>query len=305
MYTCASAIKASIKTVSFQYNKTSDLSGVTVLDIVDKSYPNETSKPLWGVENSEMHLIDGNPLWGLVTPEAALRLNISTIQREHLYLPGNSDSLSINGNLDSQQNLPGADFVTDTLAATYQIGRTSETSRLFDYSGRSNLAVYRLWQNYSHTASTSAKILDLVWTDIDAGQVMGTKSLQTTHHPDPIKDSTPVRGLPQVTAFSKRIKFRYVYGIPAFCALLLTLISTLASIYCTVFGHTDMSTMRAFLQHTSTGRLLTSKNYAALPSDIREAEENMTEQWNCVTLLPTKVWVSGVGQERFTIGAQG
>jgi hypothetical protein len=305
MYTCASAIKASIKTVSFQYNKTSDLSGVTVLDIVDKSYPNETSKPLWGVENSEMYLIDGNPLWGLVTPEAALRLNISTIRKEHLYLPGNADSHSVNGNLDSNQNLPGADFVTDTLAATYQIRRTGETSRLYDYSGRSNLAVYRLWQNYSHTASTSAKILDLVWTDIAAGLVVGTKSLQNTHQPDSTKESKPVRSLPQATTFTRRIKYRYMYGIPAFCALLLTFISALATIYCMASGHTDISTLRTFLQHTSTGRLLTSRSHASPAPNISDTEENTAEQYNRVTLLPNKVWVAGAGQERFMISAQG
>lgn len=41
-----------IKTVSFRFNGSDDLSGLTITNPVDKVYPNETSKPLWRVEQT-------------------------------------------------------------------------------------------------------------------------------------------------------------------------------------------------------------------------------------------------------------
>src|SRR5271155_4000601 len=66
MYSCISATKALVKTVSFRFNGSDDLSGLTVTSLTDKVYPNDTSKPLWGVEDTQMALADVKPLWGLV-----------------------------------------------------------------------------------------------------------------------------------------------------------------------------------------------------------------------------------------------
>lgn len=53
LFTCASAVKASIKTVSFNYNGTeSSLANLVVTDIEEKSYSDENDMPLWGVENT-------------------------------------------------------------------------------------------------------------------------------------------------------------------------------------------------------------------------------------------------------------
>jgi hypothetical protein len=49
-----STVKASIKTVTFRFNNTDDLSGLSVISIQEKKYPNEESKPLWAVEQSNM-----------------------------------------------------------------------------------------------------------------------------------------------------------------------------------------------------------------------------------------------------------
>lgn len=88
MYSCVSAAKASIKTVSFRFNGSDDLSSLIVTNLVEKNYPKEDSKPLWAVENTGMYLRDVNPLWGLVKPEGQAGFNLSTIQKESLMLPG-------------------------------------------------------------------------------------------------------------------------------------------------------------------------------------------------------------------------
>ena len=55
-----------------------------------------------------MPLEEGNPLWGIVTSEAATKLNLSTMRKMNLCLPG-YNSLSLSRSLTSHQNLPGVD----------------------------------------------------------------------------------------------------------------------------------------------------------------------------------------------------
>ena len=254
MYSCMSVIKASIKTVSFHFNGTNDLSGLTVLSIEDKKYLNDESKSLWVVENSDMPLKHGNPLWGLSTPEAAEQFNLSTLRKEALYLPGSVGKVS--GSLASHENLPGADFAAAALGATCETGQPSSLNGRPDYSGQSNPALYRLWQEYARTAPTSAKILNLIWTDLVANLVLGTKGIDLVTNRK--RDEAALSGLktPEVTSYTRRVKYKYAYGIPAFLALILTAMSAIVTMYFTTCGHAKLSTMRTFLQHTSAGKLL-------------------------------------------------
>jgi hypothetical protein len=299
MYTCTSAVKATIKIVQFEYNGTArDLSSLKVLSLVDKVYPNEGSKPLWGVENTDMFIRNGGPLWGIVTEEKAKSLNLSTLRKESLYLPGRAPSLSI-----YQQNLPALDFALTALDMTYDIGESYSIDPI-DYSGKANLAMSRKWQELSRTAATSAKILNLIWTDIATNMVVGTKGLHTPESSKRKRDGEDAgtRRMPAVTSYSRRVKYHYVYGIPAFLVLFLmaaTLLSTLFFMFC---SGAKPSTMRAFLQHTSAGRFLTAQSsgqsistpgYAPLP------------QHDGYPNAPTEVWVKGAGKQEFTLGAEG
>ena len=49
LYTCASAIKASVKTVTFASNGTESLEALSVVDVNPKNY-NDEKLPLWGIE---------------------------------------------------------------------------------------------------------------------------------------------------------------------------------------------------------------------------------------------------------------
>lgn len=171
MYSCISTAKAIIKTVGFRFNGTkNDLSGLEVVSLADKVYLSEESKPLWGVENTTMDLRDGGALWGLIAKDKATVLNITTVRKESLYLPG-ADPLI------STENNPAADFAAIALEMTYKTSPSSSDS-VVDYSGQANLAMYKRWQEFSKTPETSAKILNLIWTDIAANMVVGTKGLE-------------------------------------------------------------------------------------------------------------------------------
>jgi hypothetical protein len=164
---------ATIRTVQFEYNGTAqDLTRLKVISLVDKVYPNEDPRPPWGVENSDMLIRNGGPLWGIVTEEEAKSLNLSTIRRKSLYLPGREASIY-------SQNVPALDFALTTLGMMYTIGDTYNTNPI-DYSGKANLAMSRKWHELSRTAATSAKILNLIWTDNAANMVVGTRRRRGT-----------------------------------------------------------------------------------------------------------------------------
>jgi hypothetical protein len=303
MYSCTSTAKATIKTVAFRFNGTNDdLSGLQIISVTEKTYPNEESKPLWGVENTSMHLVDGGPLWGLVAPAKSNELNLTSVRKASLYLPGRR------GNLGNENN-PGAEFAAEALDMTYKTGILS-TFPTVDYSGKVNLAMYKKWQELSRTTATSANIINFIWTDIAANMVVGTKGLQPHEASKRKRDSnaSSQAKTPPVINYARRVKYKYVYGIPAFITIALFTVTTLSTIFFALFSGAKLSTMRTFLQHTSAGRFLTSESLArqsshASPPGCGEPTPSLLDDGYSDS--PTHVWVNGAGQQQFTLGTEG
>lgn len=140
LYACATAVKAVIKTVSFTYNGTDgSLQNLNIAGIKDKQYTKESDKPLWGVEyhGTAYNNIELSPLWGLISPQFGSHPNVSSIRQESLYLPGwtGGNFLFDSNTLDAikNQNLPGSDFYTSSVAEVYRVGNPqSQTSQRFD-----------------------------------------------------------------------------------------------------------------------------------------------------------------------------
>ncbi|KAF2124563.1 hypothetical protein P153DRAFT_350725 [Dothidotthia symphoricarpi CBS 119687] len=285
MYSCISTAKAIIKTTSFRFNGSNKLSDLEIVSITDKVYLNNESKPLWGVENTNMSIRDGGALWGLVSPESAAQLKLSTVRKESLYLPRRNAVMGF-------QNMPGLDFASLALEMTYETGFHSTNP--VDYSGKSNLAMYQRWQELSRKPETSAQILNLIWTNIAANMVLGTRGLHNEDASKKKRDGTSKNDAkrPTVTMYTRRVKYRYVYGIPAFLALFLLAVTTVSTIFFMFFGSGRPSNMRTFLQHTSAGRFLTS-------------QASGTAQHDEYSNLSTKSWVKGAGKQQFTLGAEG
>lgn len=291
MYSCISTVKASIKTVSFRFNGSDDLSGLAIAGVATKTYPDDASKPLWGVEHSDIFLKDAQPLWGLVSPESASHLKLDTLRKESLYLPGYTDGSSTIG----YQNLPGTDFPSLALSNTFSVGPLSSTK--VDYSGASNLAMYRLWQELSRNASDAGKILNLIWTDIATNLVLGTKGLQpgdvTLTKRD--KQSGTSSNMPTVTIYTRRVKYHYPYGIPAFLTLALAAATFFATTCFMLLGSARLSSMRLLLEETSVGRLLAlyTPLQDGFPPYFRGGYGG------------TKDWARGPGQQQFTLSPEG
>lgn len=162
MYTCVSASRATIKTVTSLYNGTEGLSNLHVINATEKSYSNTSSMPVWGVEDSGLVYRQITPLWGLLSPAFAGKPNISSVYKESLWLPGYTPLIA-SSIANSTMNIPGASFYTTIMAYIYQeLFSTSKTREVHDYTGYAQFALYQKWLELGQAPTQSADIINLI-----------------------------------------------------------------------------------------------------------------------------------------------
>jgi hypothetical protein len=272
VHTCASASKATIKTVTFLYNGTGNLEGLQILQIKDKEYPNSSEKPLWGVEDSGLTYAQITPFWGLLDSRYEHHPNVSTVRQESLWLPGNGYNPTVTTSYDQFMNIPGANFHVIAMNYVYEnLGSpfTGTSVNMPDYSGATTFAMYRRWLELSDTPRQSARILNLIWTDIVANAVVGTRgwaSQGAEHLIDINGRNTMKNNSVQITLYERRILYRYVYGIPAMILLVITLAILITTIALLLLQRTSIRRMRWFLDQTSLGRNFTALLYPEVSS---------------------------------------
>jgi hypothetical protein len=287
MYTCATAVKASVKEVAFRYNGTDGLKSLNTISIQDQTNP---SNPItWGVENTAMALRDGFPLWGLVSASTQASSDLSVLQNPYLYLPGDVDQATL-PTAGGFQNLPGVEFHADVLNTIFELDFAP--IGLGDYTGKTNLAMYAKWQNLSRTTDGAADVLNLIWTDIAANAVVGTKSWSP---------SPPLTGLEKrqsqgsqvaqvaVTVYSKRVQYRWLFAIPGALALVISGFIGLTTFVLMIVGHARPSKMKRYLNALSPGRILATFLY---PNE-------------CDQQVSTDTWEQIVGRKKVVISKHG
>jgi hypothetical protein len=239
-----------------------------------------------------MALADVKPLWGLVAPQSQGRVNLSTLRKESLWLPGYGD-FGIGPLANGYQNLPGVDFHSYALNSAYNVGYSS--NGMVDYSGQSNLAMYRKWRNLSRTPGTAGKILNLIWTDVAANSVVGTKSMEAHSEAKRKRDNGVAGSSPStvpVIVYHRQIKYHLPYGIPAFIVLFYTLCTFLLTSCIMLFGYAGPSKLRKYLNETSAGRILTSRVYMG----AAEGDGDLGSEGSA------RKWINAVGMKRITLG---
>ncbi|KAJ9602902.1 hypothetical protein H2200_012682 [Cladophialophora chaetospira] len=288
VYTCASVMKSSVKEVQFQWNVTSTtgntLKALTIANVSDKSYPSTESMPLWGVESPPGYeLADLSQLWGLVAPELKDSVNLSTIQAPHLYLPGFGGSGLLSAAVASQ-NLPAHEGLVNVMGGIYQSYSNGDYA---DYSGSTNMAMYRRWRDYSNSAAAISTIPNLIWTDLAANMLVGTRSWNSgkalpphLQKRDTSSSAQDVQSLVPVTVFERRIRYHWPFAVPALLALLLVMVVLLMAAVSLVSGRGLPARVRHYLFHLSSGRLLGELQY---PQE-------------CDKLAPTNQWLARVGK---------
>jgi len=237
-----------------------------------------------------------NPVWGVTLPEHSNHPNISTARQEYLYLPGiapmDFEGTSVFATpTQSHQNLAGVDFYSRIMAVAYSLGQGGglvSSWGIPDYSGRTNMAMYNRWQELSRNTTAAAKILNLIWTDISANAVVGTRSqLPSEPLQNLVKRDGPatIAQVP-ITVYTRRIRFHFYYGIPAFLVLVLLAIVVVAALGFLAIGRTSLLRMRTYLNSTSAGRILTTLLYTN----------------DCSPNASRAEWIRAVGRKRIDLG---
>lgn len=308
LYSCAMTTKATIKNVAFRFNGTDDLSAIKVTGIQNKIYPNDDSKPLWGVERTDKRVGEVPRLWGLISDSDKGNVSVHTLRQESLYLPGRGSSplhyetLLLSSNRGNQY-LPGAEFYTKALASVFDMGMDIPFgSGLPDYTGRTSLAMYRRWHELSRTAATTPKILNLIWTDIASNAVVGTRgwhgartqsSSMLTKRDNVM--SKQASNAPAVKYMQSRVRYRRAYAIPAFVVLFFAAGIVFATMVFALMGRVSTSRMRQYLNLTSQGRIATTYLYG------QNGEMPAPPTSHMRTRSSTRRWVENMGKSPVTV----
>ncbi|KAH8662693.1 hypothetical protein BGZ61DRAFT_402461 [Ilyonectria robusta] len=269
LYACASAVKATVKTVTFFHNGTdAAIDNLVIKEIKDKDYGTQEEMPLWGVEDSSLRLDEFQPIWGLLHSAYETFRNISTIRAPSLYFLGTAMNGWIQQDLDPQftrMNLPAS--IVPTGAFLTILSATTSTPPDYDLTGQTTLSLWLKWRELSRSAST---ILKLLWTDLAASAVVGTKGVMGQRNAQP-DEAVDISVIPLV----HRVRYRWVYGIPAFLVLACTALIAAAAIVSAVTGQSSLGKLNYRLKQTSLGRVLTTLFDPAASSFAMTAA-----QWN-------------------------
>ncbi|OSS43473.1 hypothetical protein B5807_11982 [Epicoccum nigrum] len=287
LYVCATAYKASIKTVRFRYNGTeAALPGLEVMDIAPKIYHNNASMPLWAVESSGNRSMNFDPLWGLVSKDYETTKGFDSSRSESLWLP-TSPAMQV--------SLAQGDG-GDALAATG--GLLTRLAKLYepwlgepDYSGDMEYALYQRWARLSQNQIAASQIPSLILTNYLAAVLVGTKTSFTSRYVDwpasmAVDDS--VHGVPsaKVEVYRRIIQYDIRYAIPSFLVLALLSAALAGAIWSATTASSIVQVMQRSYNQTSPGRLATNL--------LLNSDDDATQS--------PKTWIAAHGRSRLAFG---
>ena len=266
LYSCVSAVKASVKVVRFRLNGEASLDNL----IVDSVEPS-TYDPLWAVEDTGWVITEIDPLWGIISDMFADRPGLSVLRRSHLYLPSSaSPSESWTSSLDEVSDAvagasgPGRVFMNiyDALGM-YPLFKEDQP----DYTGQSSWPMYSKWYELCQDASTVSQIPNLIWTDLMANYVVGTKNILSQTG----KDSAeyPAQRRIEINTY----QWRYASAAIFFAAIYLVLILAVVILYTT--GRCNLAMLRFMLDQSAAGRSMTTERFEG----SSEADFARNKQW--------------------------
>lgn len=269
---CAGAAKASIRAVSFQSNG-SFLKDVYVTKMKDKAFVDGTH-PLWAVEDynhAPNEAAVNAPLWGVVDNTVAETVGFNFSRLPEFYLP----FPEVFRNKLFQDSLAATIIPTAVLISLVS-GDLQYKDTIFymeTYRGTNNLALRSRWENLSSSADHSAElILKLIWTDVMANTVVGTRSRLPTTSPDGIiYDAIPG----EVGVYGRRIAYDVRFAIPAVLLLTLWIIVILCAAWISIIHKSTLGRLKRLINDTSLGR-------AVLRVDLpggRDAAKMLTSDW--------------------------
>ncbi|KAF4829749.1 hypothetical protein CGCTS75_v006389 [Colletotrichum tropicale] len=288
LHSCATAIRAIVKTVTFTVNGTDGLNSLKVTSIEPKHYDSPEDYPLWATENSGLTMDGIMPIWGIISPEYASRPNISTVRKPEFHLPGKYGTLSISSLENTfgltRYNIPGSDFPSSIMKLLFTDSLSDgafDQAWPFDLAGVSNIPIFERWQALSPDADRVSDIIKLLWTDLAASAVVGTKG--TLGSGNNVADEA---ARIHVSPFGRRIKYHVLFGIPAFILLLVMLSILLLLVVTTVSHSSTVRLLRHRIQQLTVGRVFTTFLF--------QNDSNM--------YMPSKEWSRANGRKAIYLG---
>jgi hypothetical protein len=256
VYICATAYRASVKTVHFRYNGTDgDFTGLSVVKITPKVYPDEASKPLWAVEHSFDKIMSFDPLWGLVSDDYETTEGFHTLRSESLWLP---TSRSITGGFGGSE---GYDALAATGGFLKRLGSLYNMDPLGkDYTGKTEWALFERWQRLSQNETAASQIPSLVLAEGLAAGLVGTKtsfSARYVEWPAGLGVDNSESGYPRakVQVYRRVIRYDIRYAIPSFVVLALLIVALVGATVASIITPSILRTMQQLYNQTSAGRL--------------------------------------------------
>lgn len=276
LYTCASTVKATIKTVTFTHNGTSEnLDNLRIKAVKEQEYADETDMPLWGLETWDYQLAGIDPIWGLVDEVYEGYPNVSTIRAPSFYLPGSATDgpWRIRKFKEDRfwMNLPGAIAPLAALAAVRK-DLLSTSGEVVDYSAQNRLGLWLRWRELTASAEDVPQVFKLMWTDLAASAMTGSKGVLGAGNAE--RDSAAnIQILPVV----HRVKYHLLFGIPAFILALVLLLIGAVVLFALIFGKSSLKVVDHRLKQTSVGRVVTTLRHPEA-SDFTMSSRQWTEE---------------------------
>ena len=297
VYTCASSMKALIKTVEFTFNGTSSLNNTVVSSVADKNYTSSENEPLWGVEkidpSQKLNVSDINLLWGLVSDKYENDSEIATIRAKQLYLPVASTNTDMSVFKDS---LAVASVFSAAWNSVYQeVAWLSGTSigGLPSYSGDIQYSLFLKWRELSSTNDGAATILNLIWTDLVASAVVGTVNGFENNN----AQTAGSLGQRQVHKHHSVVVYgNLLFAIPAFVVLLLWVGLLVTSLVLLISRKVTGGMLSYYMNQTSLGRALLNAEQSDPRSYPPQSDLRMIA-------LSSKQWAAEFGSRTLGIRA--
>ncbi|KAH7166582.1 hypothetical protein EDB81DRAFT_919091 [Dactylonectria macrodidyma] len=273
MIACASATRASIKTVKFTANGTS-LENVRVVQVLDKIFPDEASMPLWAIERTNLTIEAYSPLWGLVDDKYEGSEVLLTTRKRSLWLPAGQAHIVGQAMSIFDSTPAGAHLMA--LAAAYDVGNSASPSPgLTDYTAGNNFGLYVRWRDLSRSSETAGKMINLIWTDIMANLVLGVKPGPFSS--EKMLDNPSYDRL--VQPWKRHIVYDLRYAIPAIILLALWLSVLLGSTLLILLSRISFSALTQLTNQLAPGRIAV----------------NFLNSEACRSDAPTKEWATRAG----------
>lgn len=278
--TCAGALKASIREMSFSTNGSSSLEFVTVAASKEKPYGSAKECPVWAYEDYGKNLLSSNsssknnastvPLWGIVDGSYIGTPGYNFIQSPNFYLPQTYEYTYAHGR--------GAPFDMSAAAAAPMgileivMQGVSRASGLkgADYTGSDSVALSNKWRLLSERAGGQDTALRLIWTDLMANAVIGTNRGPA---PTAASHASDDLGQRSVVPYRRRIVYDMRYAIPALVALATWAVLLLGALVISCIHPRIYTRLRHMLNDTSIGRVATSHAQAQKPLSRASTKE--------------------------------